>query len=392
MKKIILLLSAAVVLISCSKVGKGEFLISGTAKGIENGKTIILQTQNESGLLSVDTVKVQDGKFEIKGKITEPAFHMLQVESINGPVPFILENGEVIIEINKDSISKSKISGTYNNDEFTKFNLELVKLQKTLVDFQKNNTDLMNKAQQTKDTAVINKLMTEFTKIQQTVGVDTKAKYLTYADTHPKSFISVLIIQGMISSPDSDIQKMEKMYKGLDESLQNTKPGKAIKTILDQAKTPSVGAVPPAGATPPADGSAKWSTDFSAPNPQGKIISLKESLGKVTIVDFWASWCGPCRAENPNVVALYAEFHSKGLNIVGVSLDKDAAKWKEAIAKDKLTWIQVSHLKFWEEPIAIQYQVESIPATFILDASGTVVAKDLRGEELRTKIKELLSK
>jgi hypothetical protein len=257
MKKIILLLSAAVVLISCSKVGKGEFLISGTAKGIENGKTIILQTQNESGLLSVDTVKVQDGKFEIKGKITEPAFHMLQVESINGPVPFILENGEVIIEINKDSISKSKISGTYNNDEFTKFNLELVKLQKTLVDFQKNNTDLMNKAQQTKDTAVINKLMTEFTKIQQTVGVDTKAKYLTYADTHPKSFISVLIIQGMISSPDSDIQKMEKMYKGLDESLQNTKPGKAIKTILDQAKTPSVGAVPPAGATPPADGSAK---------------------------------------------------------------------------------------------------------------------------------------
>ena len=92
------------------------------------------------------------------------------------------------------------------------------------------------------------------------------------------------------------------------------------------------------------------------------------------------------------MVAIYAEFHSKGLNIVGVSLDKDAAKWKEAITKDKLTWTQISHLKFWEEPIAIQYQVQSIPATFILDASGTVVAKDLRGEELRAKIKELLSK
>jgi hypothetical protein len=258
MKKIILLLSAAVVLISCSKVGKGEFLISGTAKGIENGKTIILQTQNESGtgLLSVDTVKVQDGKFEIKGKITEPSFHMLQVESMNGPVPFILENGEVIIEINKDSISKSKISGTYNNDEFTKFNLELAKIQKTIVDFQKNNTDLMNKAQQTKDTVVINKLMQEFTKIQQSVGEETKAKYLTYADSHPKSFISALIIQGMINSPDADVQKMEKMYKGLDETLKSTKPGKAIKTRLDQAKTPSVGAVPPAGATPPAAGSA----------------------------------------------------------------------------------------------------------------------------------------
>ena len=257
MKKIFLLLSAAVVLISCSKVGKGEFLISGTAKGIENGKSIILQTQNETGIVSVDTVKVKDGKFEIKGKITEPSFHMLEVEASQEKIPFILENGEVIIEIKKDSISKSKISGTYNNDEFVKFNAELVKLQKNLVDFQKNNTELMNKAQQTKDTAVINKLMKEFTKIQQSVGEETKVKYLTYAESHPKSFISALIIQGMINSPDADIQKMEKMFKGLDESLQNTKPGKAIKTRLDQAKTPSVGAVPPAGATPPAAGSSK---------------------------------------------------------------------------------------------------------------------------------------
>ena len=91
-------------------------------------------------------------------------------------------------------------------------------------------------------------------------------------------------------------------------------------------------------------------------------------------------------------MAIYKEFHAKGLNIVGVSLDKDAAKWKEAIAKDNLTWTQVSHLKFWDEPIAAQYQVQSIPATFILDASGKVVARDLRGDELRAKIKELLAK
>jgi alkyl hydroperoxide reductase subunit AhpC len=92
------------------------------------------------------------------------------------------------------------------------------------------------------------------------------------------------------------------------------------------------------------------------------------------------------------MVALYKEFHSKGLNIIGVSLDKDAAKWKEAIAKDKLVWTQVSHLKFWDEPIAIQYQVESIPAPFVLDASGKIVAKGLLGEELRAKIATLLSK
>ena len=110
----------------------------------------------------------------------------------------------------------------------------------------------------------------------------------------------------------------------------------------------------------------------------------------MTIIDFWASWCGPCRGENPNVVALYNEFHAQGLNIIGVSLDKDAAKWKEAIAKDGLTWPQISNLKYWDEPIAKMYNVESIPATFILDAKGNIVAKDLRGDALRAKVVALL--
>jgi thiol-disulfide isomerase/thioredoxin len=113
-------------------------------------------------------------------------------------------------------------------------------------------------------------------------------------------------------------------------------------------------------------------------------------LGKVTIVDFWASWCGPCRAESPNVVKIYKEFHSKGLNIVGVSLDKDAAKWKKAIADDGLIWNHISNLKYWDEPIAKQYKVEGIPATFILDAEGNIIAQNLTGEELRSKIESLL--
>ena len=387
MKKIILLLSATVFLISCSKT---KYVISGTATGIENGKTIIMETQDASGmgLIAVDTVKVEDGKFEITGKATEPAFHMLQVEGIEGKFPFILENGDIEIVINKDTISKSKVSGTYNNDEFVKFNDELIKVQKSLVDFQKQNTPLMNTAQQKKDTAVINKLTAEFSKIQETVTAESKKQYNTYCETHPKSFISALIIQGMSNDPSVDIKKIETLYTSLDESLKATKPGKAIEQKIKEIKTPSVGAT----AQPAATGDAHWTSDFSAPNPEGKTISLKESLGKVTIVDFWASWCGPCRAENPHVVAIYKEFHAKGLNIVGVSLDKDAAKWKEAIAKDKLSWVQVSNLKFWDEPIAAQYGVQSIPATFILDASGKIVAKDLRGEALRAKIAELLSK
>lgn len=243
MKKIILLLSATVFLISCSK---NKYVISGTVKGIENGKTVIMEMQDPMGsLVAVDTVKVENGKFEITGKALEPVFHMLQVEGVNGKVPFILENGDIAIEINKDSLQKSKISGTYNNDEFSSFNKDLEKIQKPLLDFQTKNTPLMNTAQQTKDTAVINKLMTEFGKIQQTVGETTKKKYTDYAETHPKSFITALIIQGMTNDPSVDIKKVEKLYAGLDASLKATKPGKAIEIKIKEVKSsPAVGPAP----------------------------------------------------------------------------------------------------------------------------------------------------
>lgn len=120
------------------------------------------------------------------------------------------------------------------------------------------------------------------------------------------------------------------------------------------------------------------------------MISLKESLGKVTLIDFWASWCAPCRQENPSVVALYAELHGKGLNIISVSLDNDADKWKAAISKDNLSWTQVSNLKEMQDPIALQYGVTQIPTTILVDSNGKVVARDLFGEDLKEKILELL--
>jgi len=181
----------------------------------------------------------------------------------------------------------------------------------------------------------------------------------------------------MFNNPKIEIEKIRKNYNALDQSLKNTKTGKTIKTKIDNYKSLEVGNPAP---------------EFSAPNPEGKMLTLKESLGKITIIDFWASWCGPCRKDNPDVVALYNEFHSKGLNIIGVSLDKDDAKWKEAIAKDGLVWNHVSNLKFWQDPIAELYNIKSIPATFIVDENGKIIARDLRGEQLRAKIASLLNK
>ncbi|KDN53848.1 DUF4369 domain-containing protein [Flavobacterium seoulense] len=251
MKKLFLLLSASAVLFSCSKVGKDEYIITGIAKGIENGKTIILQTQDPSGmggLINIDTVKVENGKFEIKGKVTEPSFHVLQIDSANDKIPFILEEGEINIEVNKDSIQKSKISGTYNNDEYVKFNDEMKVVQKKLIDFQSANMLKMNQAQQTKDTATINSLMQQYQTIQEEVGAKSKAKYLSYAETHPKSFISVLIIQSMLQDPSADIKQAEKIYNSFEDQLKNTKPGKEIKERLAAVNSSVPGAA--AGAAP----------------------------------------------------------------------------------------------------------------------------------------------
>ncbi|MBB4801816.1 hypothetical protein HNP37_001877 [Flavobacterium nitrogenifigens] len=252
MKKILFVLTASAAIISCSKVKDGEYLITGTATGIENGKTIILQGADPATRMpvSLDTVKVENGKFEIKGKVTEPAFHTLILQGANGPIPFILETGEIKINIDKDSIHKSKVSGTYNNDEYVAFTEDMTKTQKNLIDFQKKNNQKMQQAQQAQDTATINSLMKQYMTIQKEVQESSKTKYLKYAETHPKSFITVLIVQSMFNDPAADTKKLETLYNSLDESVKNTAPGKEIKTRLGQAKMPSVGATAPAVGSP----------------------------------------------------------------------------------------------------------------------------------------------
>ncbi|MEZ4838639.1 redoxin domain-containing protein [Flavobacterium sp.] len=374
MKKIVVLLISASLFIACNKLGDNEFVIKGSAEGIENGKFIILETQDENmSLKSIDTSVVMDGKFEFKGISNEPELHFLQVENIPGKVVFVLENGEINVTVLKDSINKSKIGGTFNNEQFAKYNLGQTKIQKKMADYRSINQSKMETAVQANDTLTVNALRDGFLKLKE----EEKNYNYTFCEENPKAYICVLMIQSMLYQPEADFVRIEKIFNNLDNSIKETKPGKSVGEMISNSSAAEVG---------------KQAPEFSAPNPEGKMVSLKESLGKVTIIDFWASWCAPCRKENPNVVALYDEFHDKGLNIIGVSLDKegDENKWKDAIKADKLTWTQISNLQYWNEPIAKKYNVKSIPATFILDASGKIVAKDLRGEELKAKVIELL--
>lgn len=372
MKNLLSIIALAITMISCNQNAKDEYVISGVADGIENGKKVFIQVMDEKNTpTSIDTAVVTNGKFEFKGKLKEVELAYLKFD-LDGSMPFFLENGKIDIVFDKDSTFKSTAKGTFNNDILAEFNTKSVAIGKKLAQFQKNNLGKMRLAKESNDTVTVNKIMAEHDSFQKEMDVYSE-EFIT---KNTNAILSTLLIENFINQKTLELAKIQSYFNGLTDEVKNTKSGKRVKKLLDAITSVEVG---------------KKAPDFSAPSPDGKTVSLKESMGKVTIIDFWASWCGPCRMENPNVVAMYNELHEKGLNIIGVSLDRDEAKWKEAIEKDGLTWNHISNLKFWQEPIAELYNVKSIPATFILDANGVIVAKDLRGAELKNKVYQLLN-
>jgi len=378
MKKIYLLALIAISFISCNQEPKG-YKITGTTD-FEDGTRLILSLRDEtnmtSGFKEIDTTVVLNGKFEIKGKVEDLDLYFLREEKTNQMISLILENSNIDIKLHKDSIQTSVVKGTFQNDELIKFNKEFTSMQNSLQEFQTVNNEKMQAAIQNNDTVVSNQLREQYFALRDKM----EAFQGDYAKKNKKSFVSVLIIKDLLDNPSFSPEEVSDMYKNLDAELKTNKHAKKIEEILENLSKLAIG---------------KKAPDFSAKSPDGNEVSLKSSLGsKVTIIDFWASWCKPCRVENPNMVALYNEFKDSGLSIIGVSLDQEGKleDWKNAIAQDNLTWYHLSNLKFWQDPIAELYNVKSIPAIFVLDANGIIVAKDIRGEELKNKVKELISK
>lgn len=378
MKKMLLFLAASTLMVACKS--DTEYEISGTVDPSLNGKNIILEKTTDTGFVPLDTAVVADGKFSFKGTVTEPSLRFITIADPAKKIDFILENGDINLKVDKDSLHKTERSGTFNNDKMAEYYKSSVDVRNKITAFQKKNYSAMMEAYQKGDTVVMNKLNKEYNAIAKSLETNT----YDFLDKNPDSFVSVLILKQLSAQIESiGLDKVKKHYNSLTAEMKKTAEGKEIADAIKKLESPAKAADVSVGKPAPY---------FSAPSPEGKNVSLKESLGKVTIIDFWASWCKPCRAENPNVVALYNELHSKGLNIIGVSLDKTADAWKTAIKADNLTWPQVSNLKFWDDPVAKQYGVQSIPATFILDANGVIVARDLRGAELKAKVQELLAK
>ena len=189
-----------------------------------------------------------------------------------------------------------------------------------------------------------------------------------YIQEHPDLYSSAFVAVNYISSQqDKTLAETERIFNQLKPKVQKSYFGNKLNKMLQTMRSTSVGAMAP---------------DFSLPDSSGKQISLASFKGKITLLDFWASWCGPCRQENPNVVTMYHKYHSKGLEILGVSLDTKKEPWQKAIAADQLNWTQVTDMNGWDSPTAALFGVQSIPSNFLLNKEGKIVGKDLRGADL----------
>lgn len=369
----ILLAGLVVLLAACEGENEG-YRISGTVQNAPDGQKIIVSELNESNTqaIHIDTVTVQDGKFELDLPEKEkPTISFLTVEGIRGNVVYIADNTPINFTVYPDSIYSSEISGGEDNKVLSAYLLHVKKVSKKM---NENRTSMREAMINRDSTSLVN--LQEFQ--QQAFDEDKNAK-VELIQSNPNSIVSVMILQDMLNSSAYSTSEIMKLYEQLGTEVKENSLAKIVKTSLDKMSKTDIGSIAP---------------QFSAPTPDGNEFALKDGLGKVTLVDFWASWCKPCRVENPNIVNVYNQYHDKGFNIIQVSLDRPGQKdkWIQAIEDDNLgQWNHVSNLMFWQDPVAVEYGIRAIPAAFLLDENGRIIGKDLRGDALGEKVAEVLN-
>lgn len=358
-----------VCLTSCNSTPEG-YTVNGTVTGeLDNGTEIFLKTTDSlNQLVDIDTTTVENGVFAFSGFQQEPKLHYIFVGTDRGNIPLVLENGKIDLKFQKDSMNYAKVKGTVQNDMF----MEYLDESRKLSDRARSMQEDMRSAAQQRDTATVAAIREEYVEFQD----DVKNFNIDFAKQNTNALISVLIIRNLMMSKALPNAEIKTMFENLTPEMKASAPGVQLKAQLDKSKATEIGGVAP---------------EFSAPTPEGNVLALSEVKGKVTLVDFWAAWCRPCRAENPNIVNVYNKYHDKGLNIIGVSLDTRAEDWTKAIESDGLAWNHISNLKRFRDPIAELYNINAIPAAFLLDENGVIIAKDLRGPALEQKVAELLN-
>ena len=358
MRKLLLsIVAASMTLAACN--AQSGYKVTGTVEGMPDGKAIIA-TVNGSSLDTLAKADVKNGSFEFTGNVSEPTGAYIMVIGQRGAIPFMLENANITVNAGQAGLTVTGSEGQKIYDQFMAINTttqqEAMKLQQ---EYQAANGD-QAKMQAVQEAYA--KLMT-----------DAQAKETELIKANPDSYVSTFVI--VSSMGQMEYEQLKERYNLLGEKAKASAQGKAIAAQIAKLESTAIGQIAP---------------NFTITTPEGESISLYDIKGKVKLIDFWDSWCGPCRGENPHVVEIYKEYHPKGLEIFGVSLDNNKEAWVKAIADDGLVWKHGSDLKGWQSAPAQLYSVSGIPHTVLLDENNKIIAKNLRGDELKQKIAELL--
>ena len=373
MKKLLLRLFSLSFLLYLSSCGSSnnQFELIGNADVSDGTMIYVLQADQNNQPYIKDSTSVQSNSFKFKGISSTPQISYIQVQGVNGYVLAILENGDIKADIYKDSISKSKVYGTKSNDDFIKYKSET----KSLVDVMNNISSDAQNAIMSGDVVTAMELEKEYNSKEREVMLYEWDFIVDNLD----SYISALLLEVFIIENKVNKDSIIDVYESFSNRIKVSDVGKNIADLLSQFEDPiEVGEIAP---------------DFTAPSIDGPDITLSNVLldNKVTLLDFWAAWCRPCRIENPNLVRLHKKYKDAGFDIIGVSLDRTREQWEQAVIDDNLPWTQVSNLNFWNDPVARRYSIRAIPQSYLLNKDGLVMGKNLRGQELEDRILSLLN-
>lgn len=371
---------AALLLIAATGFGqtKKGYTVSGSVKGIKDtiGKVFLRFAAGDNKVW--DSTTVTDGKFAFKGSITEPVKAAIYVKyaSSNPDLKamsydrdymsiFIQPGVPVTITCLSDSFSRAVVKGGPMNVELKKIEAG----EKKFEDKEAPLYDMYSAARKEKNKPLADSIEKVIDAID---SAKTEEVYGKYIKAHPASPIAIFVLRDY-AGYSIDAEKIDPLFKKIPLEQRNYSTGKTLKDQIAVARLTGIG---------------KPALNFTQNDTLDRPVSLTNFRGKYVLLDFWASWCGPCRRENPNVVAAYNKYKDKGFSILSVSLDQPGAKekWMKAIHDDNLTWTHVSDLKFWENAVAKEYGIQAIPQNFLIDPSGTIIAKDLRGEDLEKKL------
>jgi peroxiredoxin len=353
---------ALLLLVPFALSAQKKFKISGNLQGLPEGSAVSLSNANNPE----DTLakgKVKDGVFELHGTIAEPNLYQLNLDGVQKKSILFIGNDNVSVSGDVSTIQDLAVKGSDVHDDFEKFKKIFNPLFQELSVMGQRINQLPSLA---KDDSVMGAYRNQLNKIKKEVD--------NFVTTHQNSAVAPFVVV-VTSEMEQDIAALERRYQLLGKNAQNGFYGKIVKKQIDDNKAGALGSE---------------AIDFTQDDIEGKKVSLSSFRGKYVLVDFWASWCRPCREENPNVVKAYHKFKDKNFTVLGVSLDNNRAPWLKAIKSDNLDWTQVSDLKGWYNEAAAKYNVQSIPQNFLIDPSGKIIAKNLRGEDLESRLCELL--